>query len=223
MGLNSILKTILKNLKFCYIFFFSFWVIIGIGLLFPISENHVIYEGIYLIFGIFIILFNLIIGSLIYGSYGKTFISIQNNRKNYVLSSLIIWLCSSLLLTLLFMFLRIKAQPGFNNDFNIELITLILLIYLCCFGFGSLYGLYVKYNKITKRVLYVTLFTCIIISCYFVSFKSLKLVNVILNYINTESSFTYIIIFGCIDILSLLICSFKYLKLNILKAYSDVL
>ena len=48
------------------------------------------------------IIFSLFFSSILYGSYAKSFIYIQNNRLNYSLCMLIWNICTTLVLTILF-------------------------------------------------------------------------------------------------------------------------
>lgn len=219
MELNNILKSIVKNLKMYYIVFISLWIICGGILLFTSFNESKVYEIIYLVYLISSIFFVIVLGSLIFGSFGKTFMLIQNNRKNYIISSLIFATTNALIFALLFLFLKIKTHPDFIS-LNIGLLVILFLTYILSFYIGSLYGLFIKYNKIVKRLIYGVLFFGFIIFSYFISFESLEISKALIGYDQSIKTIYYVIALGLCDIIFIIICNVYYFKLNILKAYS---
>ena len=93
MELSSMIKTILKQLKYAFIIFVSFFVTLAIISLFlkdPSYGYYKTYETACCILSCMIFAF--MVGKTIYGNYGKTFMYIQNNRIFFTLCSIIIGL-----------------------------------------------------------------------------------------------------------------------------------
>ena len=219
MELSNILKSIIKNLKIYYIIFISLWIVCGGALLYITFNDTKLYEIIYLLYLLSSIFFVIVLGSLMFGSFGKTFMLIQNNRKNYMITCLIFSIVNSLIFSLLFLFIRIKTHQDFNS-LNIGLLSILFLTYILSFYIGSLYGLFVKYNKIIKRLTYVVLFFGFIIFSYFNIFESLGIIKALIGYNQSIKIIIYVIPIGLLDIIFITICNVYYSKLNILKAYS---
>ena len=200
MELSNILKSIIKNLKMYYIIFISLWIACGGILLFTTFSKSKVYEIIYLVYLISSIFFVIVLGSLMFGSFGKTFMLIQNNRKNYIITSLIFSITNSLIFALLFLFLKIKTHQDFVS-LNIGLLTILFLTYILSFYIGSVYGLFVKYNKIVKRLIYIVLFFGFLIFSYFISFESLEISKALIGYDQSIKVINYIITLGLCDII----------------------
>ena len=137
MGLSNILRIQFKHFIKPILVFNLFWILIFFGLFIPTKLSTDIMFSILFIAIISNIVFNIVFGNLLFGSYAKTLIQIQNNRFNYILSSLIWVVASTLLSTITISCLRLNA---FNFGFN----KLSLLVSCVFSGSSIFYGTYIS-------------------------------------------------------------------------------
>lgn len=220
MGLSNILKIQFKHFIKPILVFNLFWILIFFGLFIPTKLSTDIMFSILFIAIISNIVFNIVFGNLLFGSYAKTLIQIQNNRFNYILSSLIWVIASTLLSTITISCLRLNAFNFGFNKLSFEFILIILFIYLSSLSIGSLYGLYLKYhNNLRKIVLSILALTLIIVGYYNLNeFKSG--IETIVNFSKVDYDSNIILCLLGFNFIVLTINSIYYCKLNILKAYS---
>lgn len=220
MELSSILKTFLNHLKNHFIVFVSIWFVIGLLLFLPITRSDNFFGIIYLVYLFSSLIFAFILGTLTFGSYTKTFILVQNNRKKIVFAGLIFSLLTSILFTIIAAFLRLKAKSYNITPFNMGLAFSLLSMYISAFYFGSIYGLFIKYNKKVKRIFYIVMFSLFAIFGYFILPFSVDLINIIIYTRYISDVYNIILFFTIFSIIMIPICILKTLKLDILKSYS---
>ena len=213
METSKILKTFSKHLLIPYA------MILGLNIILIILSLLInpFYDAPYLCISINTI-FSFLIGYIIYGSYGRSFALIQNNKKNFIMSSFIFIIANSILLTLLvFLILLI----GFNKTISILSIIIIFLLFIGSTYLASLYGLLFKNKKIRKLFfMIIALGLCIV----FIGFLDTQ-INGFLDYLLTNSNNTkdfvkYLLLLGIPSITLCVICNFLYSYLNIAKVYS---
>lgn len=223
MGLNSMLKIIVNHLKKYYIVFTAIWFTLGVLLFIPIfGDSDSLIALVLLTFLITSVIFILFIGITMFGCYAKTFVFIQNNRKNFILTTLIVETVTAFLLTLLTAFLRLNSiAASFLVPFNLTLGLLLLLFYLCIFNLGGLYGLFINYKPFRKRIFF---FILIFVLC-FLGLLIIPMIGLLIEKIIVfdpdYNHIYYLIAFGIFNIALTLINSIYYLKLNTIKAYSN--
>lgn len=220
MELSNILKVQFKHLRNPLLLFNGFWALISIILFIPTKLPYDVIFAITLLLILSNIVFNIFFGNLIFGSYAKTLIQIQNNRFKYVISGLLWASISTLLLVFTTLLMKLNTYTFGFNKLNIEFVIMITLIYLTSFSLGSLYGLYLKYRKnLRKIVLFVFSFILIILGYYNLSELN-NVINIIVNFNKSNFNSSIVIYLLLFNILVLLLNSIYYCKLNILKAYS---
>lgn len=223
MGLSSMLKVIINHLKKPFIIFSSIWFVIGALLFIPFfGNNDNIISIILLTYLITSVLFILFTGVAIYGSYGNAFIFIQNNRKGFVLTALILGLTISLIFTLLAAFLRLNSlAASFLNPFSFSLGIMIFLFYLLVYYIGSLYGLFIKYKPFAKRLFFFIFSIALTIFGFFTIPLGIAFIASVVRYTEFDNNSLVLILLLLFNLISIVSCSIYYLKLNIIKAYSN--
>ena len=164
MALSNMLKMMYNHFKKTYLIYSVAFLIIG-GLLYIPGINNIKFDIVNLssICGnafLFSSLFlSAILGSIIFGEYGKTFSLILNNKTPLLLSGIICGIANSLLLTLVFLVFRLNNQS--NNGFVFISLITIFFTFLCSFFFGSIYSLILKgKTKINLAIIIVLLTLC---------------------------------------------------------------
>lgn len=220
MELSNLFKMFLNHKKGVLIGFVGFWFLIGCILFIPLNLNDNWCGITLLVFFFSSIFFSAYIGRTLYGQYGKTFVLIQNNRKCFALFVIIIGLLNSLLLTLIACFLRLNTFISAYNPVNFNLIILLFSFNFFIFNLGCLYGLFVKYNRKLKKVIfYIALITFTILGVFTLP-VALELVEKIVNFKPGDSLGYSVLIFNLISVISVLLSFIYYNKMNIKKVYS---
>ena len=219
MELINILKTQFKQLKYFIIIFVSLWFIISMFMFINFKNKEAVTNVFMTLYLLSSIIFSLFFGSILYGSYAKSFIYIQNNRLNYSLCMLIWNICTTLVLTILFSLVKINTVYLAQTKFNI--IMLMFVLYFSCFNIGSIYGLFVKYNNFIRKLsLLIFILIFIVLGYYTIPF----IFNTVLKTVaccKTMSMSGWIISLLFINIGLSGLCLLYYNKLDIIKAYSN--
>ncbi|MDY2901946.1 MAG: hypothetical protein SOU07_00690 [Bacilli bacterium] len=150
MELTNILKIQFNNLKKILIIFLSCILFISLILFIPFNDTIKYYIGSFTLFCA--IVFTAFIAASLYGSFGKTYAFLQNNRFIYSLS-IIIWnITLSLIMLLLFTIMRIAI---IKSGFNFKFVCVIIGLFISTFNLSCCYSLYFRYQKIFRKVLLI--------------------------------------------------------------------
>jgi MFS family permease len=220
MELSNILKTFINHLKNHFIIFIGVWFVIGLFLFLPITRSDNFFGIIYLVYLLSSLIFAFVLGTVAFGSYTKTFILVQNNRKKIVLACLIFSLLVTSVFTIIAAFLRLKAKTYNITPFNFPLALCLIAGYLLFFYLGAMYGLFIKFNKKAKRIFYIVMFTLFSIFGIIILPLGVEIVNVIVYTKYFEDVIIVFYMFSGLNIILIPICILKTLKLDILKSYS---
>lgn len=221
MELISVLKIIFNHFKKSYFIFTGIWFTIGLLLFIPMNQDDEFFAIILLIYMISSIIFTIVLGSILYGSYGKTLACLQNNRKNYVLGVIIVGIANSLLFTLVTAFIRLNSKAFYFNPFTFEIGITMFSFYISVFYLSGLYGLFISQKKKFRKIFYI-IFTFIILTLglFFIPIS----LELIVNLIEFNRNYDYVTInlsFNIFNIIAIALTSVYYLNLNIVKAYSN--
>ena len=211
MGMNNMLKTFGKHLLIPYA------IILGINVLLAILGLSVTHYCVYASLCINII-FSFLIGYILYGSYGRSFALIQNNKKSFAFSSLLFLVLNSLLLSIFtFLIVLITLKT------NITFLSLIIIFSLFIGGayFGSLYGLLLKNKKVIKLFFMIIVLSLCFIFIFILVNEAVELLYFLFDpNANSELFTKYLICIIIPSIICCATCNTLYLKLNIAKVYS---
>ena len=219
MELSNILKTLVNNLKKYYAIFIGIWFVIGLLFFIPSSRSDDLFALIYLLYVISSLSFCVILGSIAYGSFGKTYMLLQNNRKVYGVCCIIFCLINSFVFSLIAAFLRINSYSFYYNKMTIELFIILILCFATFFSIGGLYGLFVKHNKKIKRIVLVIFFILLSIFGMFTISIGYQIVIILVEN-EYDSGFFIIASFLLLSYIFTILNTIYYNKLNIIKAYS---
>lgn len=221
MDLSNILKIHFKNYRSSYFYFTIFSVLIMItSIVFKNTSDNLrcLFVLVYILASL---IFTFIIGNLIFGSFGKTYLLIQNNRKNYFISSIFIDIINAIILSVFFIIIRLFNINEGNLLFDFRLLIVVLLSYLLIFSIGMLYGLFVKNAKKFKRYFIIFVFALFSVLGYFIYTLLNSFVTYFLNDLVKLNHLSIIIIMCSImiNIIINTICFIYYLKMNTIKVY----
>ena len=220
MELSNLFKMFLNHKKGLFIGFVGFWFLVGCILFIPLNLEDEWCGIILLLFFFSSIFFSAYIGRTLYGQYGKTFLLIQNNRKCFALFVIIIGLLNSLLLTLIACFLRLNTFISTYNPVNFNLLILLFSFNFFIFNLGCSYGLFVKYNRKLKKVIFYIALIVFTILGFFTLPLAFELIEKIVNFRPGDSLGSSILVFNLTSAISVLISFIYYIKMNIKKVYS---
>ncbi len=220
MTLSNILKTIIKHFKKIYCIFIGIWFTIGLLLFLPFERENDYIALLYLIYLFSSFIFTLYIGITISGSYGKSFILIQNNRSNLVISSLIINIATAFIFTLITCFLRLNSNNYHFNPASFKLLFLSLSIYFLIYNIGTFYGIFFKNKPKAKKVFNIIVISSLCILGIIFIPLGIELVIFIVELDKYTKIGSILIYLNILSILLFVISTVYYLKLNIIKAYS---
>ncbi len=221
MELISVLKIIFNHFKKSYFIFTGIWFTIGLLLFIPWSQDDEVFAIVLLTYMISSIIFTIVIGSILYGSYGKTLACLQNNRKNYILGVIIVGIANSLLFTLVTAFIRLNSKAYYFNPLTFEIAITVFSFYISVFYLSGLYGLFISHKKKFRKIFYIV-FTVIILGLglFFIP-MSLELILSLIDFNRNYNYLTLILSLNIFNIITIVLTSLYYLNLNIVKAYSN--
>lgn len=221
MELTSILKIILNHFKKPYIIFTSIWFTIGLLLFIPWSQDNEVFAIILLMYMVSSVIFTIVMGSILYGSYGKTLAYLQNNRKSYILGIIIVGIANSLLFTLVTAFIRLNSEAYYFNPFSFQIGITVFSFYISVFYLSGLYGLFISHKKKFRKIFYIV-FTVITLALgLFVIPLSLELIVSLIEFNRNFNYVSSVLNFNIFNVIAIVLTTFYYLNLNIVKAYSN--
>lgn len=221
MGLISMLKIILKQLKKYYIIYFSFWIIVTFLLFIPFSNSSKTNEIVLYIFNVTTIIFNIYIGFTLYSGYGKAFALIQNNRRFFVINVLIIAFVNALLLTFLSALLRINYTKSETIFFNFKIGIILYSFYLFIFYCGALYGLFINQKRKIKKIFLICIGIIVLIFGYYLLPLFYSFLKSLISFDNFNSFNLCLWIFIIFNVIAITTTSIYYLYLNISKTFAN--
>ena len=211
METSKMLKTFIKHLLIPYA------IILGINIILFIYNLLFNDKNIYILL-IANSVFSFLLGYILYGSYGRSFALIQNNKKSFVISSIIFICLNSVLLTSVFCliaFISLKAT------ISLFVILVLFSLFIGSSYFGCLYGLLIKNKKVVRLFFMISVIGICLIFMNSLLAEIMNLLDFILNTSVQSSNFIkYLMLIVLPSFIFGTTCNILYLKLNIAKVYS---